>query len=896
MADKAKVEVDQQAKPPTTPGRRVMLAGVGVVTLTSLLGFATMFSIWLGGGDIDSKRILRLASSQYVAGNRIVAADLAKQAMLSAGGSDSETEDEAPLEDSEPEAEQEKPNDEQEWQSLKDFLIGAGQSARADLAGSARERRDALQEAIPHLQRSSKAGFPEGRSAEGHRLLGEALFVNGFVDDAITHLKTAVQDDVTYRRELLPILAEAQAASALVVPREALTTLTQYFKEPNLHPIEMANAELLRIRLWLEQGRYEETSEAIKDLRGRVQPQVDAHQQWALDVQDQLALIGSEVAIALAENDIARRRNEGLASSGNDATSADIADSQPHELPQLDREIERLDALQRESPPDIALEARLLSARAFRLQKRYRSALSQLTTVRSQRPLGSQGFEGGLGEIELLAMFGQGPEVVSATRYLVRETKQSPNLSFSPAMQSRFTTILTESLLQLRRLEAFEHAVETARALSPIFGVAESSLQEARAFRDWGDATLANGRGAGQEISREAAALARRHYRQAGDAYKVAANERFTTDQYLPTLWSAIDAFQRGRDFAQSISLLKSYLQYEERGRQPRGLVAYGRALLAEGRPDEAMDALQTCIVEFERDPLRYDARLLAAQAAIDDDRVEQARLWLIDNLNDGELTPQSPTWRDSLFTLAEMLFQSSETKILEAEKQSPEVYAQTLVEVRDNLNESIRRLGEAVQRYDTTQRAQMAAYQLAHAHLLATRGPELTLNQEENVESIQRDLRRRVASHKAEALRRFETLVNFLSELARDEELSDRQTAILRNAMLDRADLLKELGRIAEAEAAYRALGVRFMNEPPALEALLGQSRMARTLGRQREADLLIRQASMVLDRIGPQWDSRFSEVTRYDRAGWRRYLDWMIQRLDASATRLTNTNANNP
>ena len=140
--------------------------------------------------------------------------------------------------------------------------------------------------------------------------------------------------------------------------------------------------------------------------------------------------------------------------------------------------------------------------------------------------------------------------------------------------------------------------------------------------------------------------------------------------QYLPTLWSAIDAYQRGRHFAQSIALLQSYLRYEERRRQPRGLVAYGRALLAEGRPDEAMDALQTCIVEFERDPLRYDARLLAAQAAIDDNRVEQARLWLIDNLTDGELTPQSPTWRDSLFTLAETLFQDSEAKILEAEKE----------------------------------------------------------------------------------------------------------------------------------------------------------------------------------------------------------------------------------
>ena len=224
--------------------------------------------------------------------------------------------------------------------------------------------------------------------------MGEALFANGFVDDAIVHLKTAVQEDVTYRRELLPILAEAQAASSLVQPQEALGTLKQYFKEPNLRPIETADAELLQIRLWLEQGRYEEVSQAIAELRARIQPEIDDIQQWALDVRDQLALIGSEVAIGLAEKDITRGRDDTTPSSGESNTSFVITDAEPHELPQLDGEIARLDALQRESPPDVALNARLLAARAFRLQKRYRSALSQLTTVPKPKASGESGLRG----------------------------------------------------------------------------------------------------------------------------------------------------------------------------------------------------------------------------------------------------------------------------------------------------------------------------------------------------------------------------------------------------------------------------------------------------------------------------------------------------------------------
>ena len=66
----------------------------------------------------------------------------------------------------------------------------------------------------------------------------------------------------------------------------------------------------------------------------------------------------------------------------------------------------------------------------------------------------------------------------------------------------------------------------------------------------------------------------------------------------------------------------------------------------------------------------------------------------------------------------------------------------------------------------------------------------------------------------------------------------------------------------------------------------------MMRKIGRVREADLLIRQANVVLGRIGTQWDDEFDMVTRYDRAGWERYLAWMVERLDQGA-QLTNQTA---
>ena len=44
----------------------------------------------------------------------------------------------------------------------------------------------------------------------------------------------------------------------------------------------------------------------------------------------------------------------------------------------------------------------------------------------------------------------------------------------------------------------------------------------------------------------------------------------------------------------------------------------------------------------------------------------------------------------------------------------------------------------------------------------------------------------------------------------------------------------------------------------------------------------MLIRQASVVLQRIPNEWNGRFSETTRFDRDGWEDLLGWMNQRID--------------
>jgi hypothetical protein len=54
------------------------------------------------------------------------------------------------------------------------------------------------------------------------------------------------------------------------------------------------------------------------------------------------------------------------------------------------------------------------------------------------------------------------------------------------------------------------------------------------------------------------------------------------------------------------------------------------------------------------------------------------------------------------------------------------------------------------------------------------------------------------------------------------------------------------------------------------------------RDMGRSDEADMLIRQASVVLSRIPQEWNGRFEETTRYDRKGWQELLTWMNMRIN--------------
>lgn len=817
---------------------------------TAIAGFGLLFLIWWRSGQPDPYQTLRIATRSFVANQRVLAGEVAETAELDPGSAE-----------------------DQPWRQLKLFLVSAGRVAKAEEASNPQQVRSLLADAVPVLRQSEQAGYPAGRQNEGYRLLGMSLFRVGRFDESAEALRQAVSRDPTLARDLAPTLSEAELRSTKFTPAESLATVEACLGDATLATPQRREAELIKVRSLMELGRWDEARDQIEQFLTLAEADPAQGQPEAQEQAFRLRLLRAVVDIRQAITKFGARGD-------SDPQRQSLAKAS------LANALEGLAELQREASPPIAAQARLWEARARLCQGQPDDALTRLTTVRQQRPLGPEGVVAGLEEIELLAEQGRGLEALQTTRYLVHELGDPRGFDPSLVSFEDFRRRLRNALEQLRRSGQFTHAVDMARCLPPLFEASDALVQEALGHREWALETLRQGTDGNGDLSPAAATAARNRFCAAGDAYAAAAKLDFTTPRYVASLWSAIEAYQNGRHFTRSIALLEPYLRYEERSRQSRGMVALGRALLAEGDAQRAIDALTECITEFPRDPLRYDARVSAALAHAELGNAVEASRLLRENLEDGDLTPQSPAWRNSLLTLGEVSFREIYAKELEAARLRGEPKLALLRDNQPQIQQTVRVLAEAVERYWPSEQAQMAAYLRSRAHRMAATWPRVEAEAPEILDAARRALRAQAEVELEMAREGFAMLSAHLLKRQEEVRLPERDQQLLRNCLIAEADTLRDMRRMEDAVAAYRAVSIRYMNQPTALEAILGQAWCARELGRQKESEGLIRQAAVILERIPPEFDPLFAQTTRYDRDGWQRLLGWMTSRMTTPNT----------
>ncbi|MGV3484041.1 MAG: hypothetical protein ACO1RT_06470 [Planctomycetaceae bacterium] len=815
-----------------------------VAAVTTVVGFAALFATWFRASIDPGIATLQIAQRQFVLGHFKTAADLAQQATLG-------------------------PDAPEDAVVLREYVIGAGLANEALTLSDAKQRRADLHVAIPHLETASRA-WPGGREDEGDQLLGMALFQVGDYAAAISPLRKCIDRNPTVRKKLIPTLATCYLHGEKDAAREAIALLDELDPESLTLPGLRDEIEALRAQCLWRLSRFAEARKVLGEIQQRISSNL-------VDADPAAVLMATKVNLHLAIVDV----SEAMERFGK-GSSTDVA-PRPEAIKFLAPAMERLAILRRDASPEVASQASLWAARGYACAGQPSESLGLLSVVRQQQPFDGANIAAGIEEIEWLANAGRGEESLQTVRYLLREIGSEQDFDGSRIDLTSFRRRLVAALQTLRQKERFEHCVAIARALPTLLPAADAYFEEAITHQQAAERSLTAARTPTGDLRPAELAAAKKSYRAAGDAFVASAKLRFDTDAYCTTLWSAIDAYQSCGQFALCVDLLDDYLRYEDRRRQPRALLALGKARLAIGETEPALIPLETCIAEFPRDPLRYDARLYAAFAHAEAQRFTEAKALLDANLTDGGLTPESEIWRESLFTLGELLFrQGHEAHLLwDLAPPPPDpAHQASMANLREKqplLDEAILRLREAATRYWPDPRAKYAAYLQARAHKMAAVWPLLQADSADTLDAAKRQLRQQADQHLTAALAGFVALRQDMATGEEEQPLSETQRAMLRNCYVAEADTLFDLKRYEEASDAFRAVSLRYMNEPPALEAMLGQSRCLHQLKRDREARLVIRQAAVVLSRIPPDADDEFLKTSRYDRKRWEELLTWL-------------------
>lgn len=860
----------------------VLLLGAA---LASLGGFALLFVMWWTTDVTEPESLLRLASREFVEGRPIVAGKLAELAELEHADSPSEpreisidASDEAlvtqrTLEAAADQARIERLN----LIRLRNFLIGVGKAAEGNRQKVPREKRRCYLAAVPHLELARDHGFPQGRGAQGHRTLGEVHFHLGRFDDAVINLDQAIENEPLLRPQLLPMIAESQYHAKKDQKEDALASIDEYLRDPIRNAEASKSAMILRIKILTDLGRWQELHVALR--------QHEKQQSERDDVKNQAVFLRtvSNIQKVTAEQSLQGTRKE----QDREKMADDLASA-----------LQVLNALSQRS--EKSSEVGLWIGRVKLLQGDKTGAINAFHDVlrkdqtSNAATIGAAGIMGGLQEIELLIQSNDAEQAVQTLRYLMSELGSREGFDHELISFREFSVRIYQALNDLRQAGKYQAAIDAARSLPPVFDRSETLVQEGKGYKAWAEMTLKEGTDFHGKVSESTAEVVRQRYHAAGDAFAEAAELRFDSAEYIPTLWSAIDAYQTGNYFSQSIQLLEVYLQQEDKSHQTRGLIAYGKALLAVGKAEQAISAFEQCIYEYQKDPLRYSARYYGALAYAEIGDFEKARRLLRANIDSEgrlpddqtpDLQPESAEWQDSLFALGSLLYELGYRNDLQAEQVDPEEKLELLMKNQPILESAIRRLEVADQRWwdeHTDPRSKQNAYFAARAHVMASKLPSLQSSLPDSLDAARRVSLRKAEMHLQQALVGFRRLSEYLADLDDEQDLSKADEALQRNCLMFEADVLKSLAKYAEAAEVYRTVESLHSGKPAAVEALVGRASCAKKLGEDRECEILFRKASEMLRLIPAESDSEFAETTRYDREGWQQLLDWMIQDFD--------------
>lgn len=797
--------------------KKLWLVGAGC--LLTLLGFSALFAFIVGGDGLGTNGQLKIAMSLLDEGRWDLAGHIARGL---------------------------EPQVDLETDSTWHYVQGVAKLQSVEENVDTPENRHVLLDATQHLKTSEELGFPTGNLGKGKYYLGWCLFHTYHWDDAVEQLKNVDQLWPEKRSDALRMGVEAQLRKSPPDLKAAQATLNSWQSIAGMSAAEQARIDLVKANMAFLNHQLDKCEELLKQVPSNT------------PAAGQAALWRARWRLA----EVAKTSKRPLA---NRAQLLDEA-----------KEIARTLKLAADTPADLRRQATYLSGKVLRAQGALKEALSTFSAARQSSPHSSEAIVAGLEEAEILVEKGEYGEANATLHYLLRNLEDISLFNESWIPLAEFRSRLLDIGRSFREAGEFERALEFAGMIALAFPRSDSVRLQAEAYEQWADVVASEPPGNSAELQQTHRNRVRSKHHAAAQQYETLAQLELRSAEYPDILWRSITNYQQAGDLDRANYWLVDYLRYEERTKRPRGFLALGRNYVNAGQWQKAIDPLEHCRIEHPTHPISFEARLLAAKALYELDRLDEAAELLEDNLSGSatSLRPTSGIWRDSLFQLAHTRFRQGEELLLEMRLNpnlngtDKEVQLQTS---HDRFLDVVDRLGGFVTRYPQDPRRFDAMYLIAKSHRLAAETPlQMARTNPQMIETARRKLMQQRRQLLEQALLEFRKLYQAINLEQESLSLSEEASALIRNCYFGEADTLYELGRWDEAVAAYQNVASRFLNKPESLEALLQMSECYRKLGQDDVAKRVLSQAEQVLVRIPTEYDPQFVRLTRTTRAGW--------------------------
>lgn len=732
----------------------------------------------------------------------------------------------------------------------QELILGVDAWERSERAFEQKVIIERAQEAEEHLLEAKKLGFPKGYEGLGNYALGMTIARIRNSVDAVEPLRESTKKWPIGRSRALETIIETLLAQDPPDLEHTHEELDRWSALPDLDENDFQQTRLAKAKLLAKEQHWDEAYEIARTIPA-----------------DTPAYIGSRILMS----DIILSQ----AASLDEATRAEKLEDALTMLKEISKS------------PDINISdhrvALYLQGVVLRKQGKLTEAERSFFNVRQSFPETPEAMAAAIEEIELIVQQDRPDDATSVVSYLSNHYGK-PEWYTSPRFRiEEYRNKLVGAGRGLIRNRHFESAQLFGRELPIVCTDADRHRVQAEAYRAQGLMILDR---AQKEIGLESAKIAEEALEPmelAGQHFAKLSSLQMLDSEYFDLLWNAIDSFRTARNWNESLKLLERYMDLVEKAKQPRGLLAQSNIYLATKQNDKAIFRLRQLLNNYDDDPLIYQARILLSQALSEKSEFDEATQLLLQNLNDGHLTPESLHWHDSLYHLGELHFRRGQILQLEAKEMPKEKFTDRitkLAECDDQLRESIRRNEFAIQKFPKDPRNLRAQYAVAQAYRMRAYLPQTYLNEDR---LLAEDKRRVYVLQRKDmyegAVKWYTNLRNEINERQDALQLDEYTASLFRNCYFGIADLKFELQEYEEALQAYRLIVNRYSNEPEALEAIVQTVRCYEKLEKPQLIRPAINNALLTLNRIPPDKDPMFTKVTSRDRAGWNTYLNWLLK-----------------